>query len=1003
MKTIILLSLVCIINAIDIFTDDPPSCERSESRRFMKDIPLVVKTGGKDITLVVKTGGPFIVNKRTAVRADEVDHTPTLSLTGGVEVAKSFDDLFKEIAKMKGIQKLKEDAQELFDEFTEDHFFSLVFGNREYVQYLQMLKDILRDVEELSKKLVSLTHKTYINCWNVGRNIEEIGYDLRVQTEFGRFLEQGYELAKELLKELKTFKDDLKALRIEIFGHKIRAEEFAKQQEKELKRERKNQNWHYFWCLTGIGCPIAAGIIEGVTKAEIDERMEKVRDQQRKIDDNIMSSAEISYDLLDQICIWEPQVETLRDSLKFTGDQNKNEVLVALQEDFYAQNPNHAGLINGYTVELFTRLDLLQQSCEDIDGFSQSYVENFGARRVTIPEKILGTKEEYICDCVELGVDNPWRSGKLIPDSKCQIAADEIKRLPAIMCRYYCDICEDNMEDTEPHKQCKEKIINWAIANVGCTNKGQNVPDGVKFCNWECYLERYGDLRDAFGNDLDQARNHYETHRHENRDCTCNGLRAPKNVKSCKGDWSNWSACSKDCKGGLRSRSFTITQAAENNGYVCPESPAFTSCNRDIPCPCEESLASLEGAVVKNPEDGKVYYIAAEERYLVPEEMCASHFNETGPGEVDRARNLCQEMRLEDSCVEHQSWPFGGNYTPRLLLKPREFCKGRQNEINMGVEAAYAMQLSYEVEKGMPMKKGDVLDFGWKVLENHSGNEQGGWRALVWVQPGTCMVAFKGTTSGGNWAQANLLAEPFRIGNVNVHLGFYTMAKVASGKLKKQFGNGKHCSGKKVVITGHSLGGAVADVFSWALLSGRFGLKKRRKADVTTITFAQPQTFLKTTRSIFWIGDRTERDCPKEIYNNARSYRYVLTSYQRGKTVFDPLPRIQLPTLDQFATGVFILPPNPFYNYSFKHCNRGIQIQIDAKEENGLKIYKVHKEANWPTGKGNFKFLFTDTNAAALLKKTGNGDQFASLHRPYRYKRAMDANVYDGTCKTDYN
>jgi len=433
-----------------------------------------------------------------------------------------------------------------------------------------------------------------------------------------------------------------------------------------------------------------------------------------------------------------------------------------------------------------------------------------------------------------------------------------------------------------------------------------------------------------------------------------------------------------------------VTQKAENGGYNCPESPAYKSCNSHKPCPCEESLSSMEGGVVKNPEEDKVYYIAGGKRYLVPKEMCESFITETEDfgehSKVDKGRNFCKEIRLEDKCVEHKSWPLGGNYIAKLSLNSRRFCKDRQNEINMGVEAAYAMKLAYEVEEGMSMKKGDILDFGWKALENYSGGEQGGWRALVWEKSDTCLVSFKGSSSFGNWALANILADPKKIGNANVHAGFYMMTMFASKKLKELFGQGKHCSGKKVVVTGHSLGAAVAEIFSWALLSGRLDLQKRRKADVTTITFAQPQTFLKQ-KTLWW----TDNDCPSEIYNNPRSYRYVLTAERAGELRYDPLPHLQLPTLAQAATSI----PNIFGDYHFKHCNKGIQIQIDHNFANGLKIFKVHDKNNWPTGKDEFQFLWTSTNVAAL--------DMLALHMQHRYKRAMDANGYDGTCKTNYN
>eukprot|EP01083_Nonionella_stella_P018573 51709_1 len=46
-------------------------------------------------------------------------------------------------------------------------------------------------------------------------------------------------------------------------------------------------------------------------------------------------------------------------------------------------------------------------------------------------------------------------------------------------------------------------------------------PTGLD-CNWQCYLDNYVDLRDAFGSDLNRAQNHYITLGYsENRNCKC--------------------------------------------------------------------------------------------------------------------------------------------------------------------------------------------------------------------------------------------------------------------------------------------------------------------------------------------------------------------------------------------------------------------------------------------------------------------------------------------------
>lgn len=53
-------------------------------------------------------------------------------------------------------------------------------------------------------------------------------------------------------------------------------------------------------------------------------------------------------------------------------------------------------------------------------------------------------------------------------------------------------------------------------------------------CDWTCYLERYADLRDAFGSDEQKAEQHYiNSGQQEGRDCTCPGfLRIPNTASA---------------------------------------------------------------------------------------------------------------------------------------------------------------------------------------------------------------------------------------------------------------------------------------------------------------------------------------------------------------------------------------------------------------------------------------------------------------------------------------
>ena len=46
--------------------------------------------------------------------------------------------------------------------------------------------------------------------------------------------------------------------------------------------------------------------------------------------------------------------------------------------------------------------------------------------------------------------------------------------------------------------------------------------DGTSSCDWQCYLDNYGDLQKAFGTCLTCAEKHYSSHgKAEGRNCNC--------------------------------------------------------------------------------------------------------------------------------------------------------------------------------------------------------------------------------------------------------------------------------------------------------------------------------------------------------------------------------------------------------------------------------------------------------------------------------------------------
>lgn len=88
-----------------------------------------------------------------------------------------------------------------------------------------------------------------------------------------------------------------------------------------------------------------------------------------------------------------------------------------------------------------------------------------------------------------------------------------------------------------------------------------------------------------------------------NEERACNEQPCPDDCKV--SDWSPWGDCTKNCGGGVRTRTRTVTEVAVNDGRPCPALTQSESCNRQ-PCPvdCEVSAWSPWAACSNSCGDG---------------------------------------------------------------------------------------------------------------------------------------------------------------------------------------------------------------------------------------------------------------------------------------------------------------------------------------------------------------------------------------------------------------
>jgi len=390
-------------------------------------------------------------------------------------------------------------------------------------------------------------------------------------------------------------------------------------------------------------------------------------------------------------------------------------------------------------------------------------------------------------------------------------------------------------------------------------------------------------------------------------------------------------------------------------------------------------------------------------------------------------------------------------------------CSPHQNEVNLGIETIKASYIAYDRNKDWKPKKNLKFIGGWEIKKVYTGNYGGTWLAFLaqnQKRNGDCMIAFRGTYTGkGQWKETNLKYEVHEVhgDNVQMHTGFFHIAQAATKKIRQDMGSrvrhyyegqchescrngyktvghkwhgccknwkcfGKApkcekftnhygmCQGKKIIVTGHSLGGAMAQIFTWALLKGRFGLKKRSRNDVQTYTYAQPQTFMSESHLF---GTIKTEGCPSEILGNSRNHRFVLTTKDGKKDFFTG----QLQTYSNLALpGIrgWIKNFNPVY------CANAIQVQVggdwnkcgskykDYKSNPkcpgvGIKYWK-HQDRLWPNGgaTGNDGSRIMDNMLGFMspnLVKIVAGIKDQALHSETSYMAAVDANGYNTMCR----
>jgi hypothetical protein len=223
---------------------------------------------------------------------------------------------------------------------------------------------------------------------------------------------------------------------------------------------------------------------------------------------------------------------------------------------------------------------------------------------------------------------------------------------------------------------------------------------------------------------------------------------------------------------------------------------------------------------------------------------------------------VCEDM------PDDEPWEEVSSAAPNILSFSAEMLENMQSEI---VEAARCAKLAYELPREVTSVKLDDKEFSVNFLRRRSGltDVKGNPALCLTNENGKMMISVPGTVTVNDWA-SNLSADVISLdrrsifthncddhasiitGKIAVHSGFYFVALSIIDDLNKQINQAREQGAiQTITISGHSQGGAVAQILSLYIATHKRHLQLADDIPLLCITFASPRVFTKETYDFF--------------------------------------------------------------------------------------------------------------------------------------------------------